>query len=67
MSKRLGKYDSERYSAGTSVPRRDAAEIQNAAPSGVRERMANAAARVYSYICQMHPLHLGGQILVLST
>ena len=29
--------------------------------------MANAAARVYSYICQMHPLHLGGQILVLST
>ena len=29
--------------------------------------MANAAARVYSYICQMQPLHLGGQILVLST
>ena len=28
--------------------------------------MTNSAARVYSYICQMHPPHLGGQILVLS-
>jgi nitrosocyanin len=25
-----------------------------------------AKAGVYSYICQMHPPHLGGQILVLS-
>ena len=24
-------------------------------------------AGAYNYICQMHPLHLGGQILVLST
>gem|GEM_PF-5734933 len=28
--------------------------------------MANSEAGAYSYICQMHPLHLGSQILVLS-
>jgi hypothetical protein len=28
--------------------------------------MANAEAGAYSYICQMHPPHLGGSILVLS-
>jgi len=29
--------------------------------------MAHSEAGAYSYICQMHPSHLGGQILVLST
>jgi plastocyanin len=29
--------------------------------------MAHAEAGAYNYICQMHPPHLGGQILVLST
>ena len=58
MAKSLMTYHA--YSSGDT-----AQVIQPKSPMTIKFTASEAGA--YSYICQMHPPHLGGQILILST